>query len=533
MNGKESVTEALPAVPSADAGAGDRPAEAPRAAAADGPQGPGRHTPGHPTEELPHPPSRPAPPPFNSFVTRNLCATTYLQGSYAEQVADTMLDPTFTATAPNWGVDMVALTRHARRAILWRRARDRHLRYLLIATGVLALLAVSTWPYHVLTPFAAIELTLAVVVAGWFGAWLEVFHHYDRVRMAALEVTQTQQRVRDCAPALDPEVEHWLVQHMNTNTVVFGAYSPFVGDGQPLDTWTMSFDLETAADWVGDDRVMRAFTIRSLYEHLLARVPGELGGIPAGWRLYVNGTAAKSIPGLIPPPDAKDTRPACVLPAETVEHFIDSPTETARTYAYFAKPAWNEDIRINLLLRARLSEGRLFVEGRSHALLPLQAVFRDVKLVPANPRRAWIVVARPTTAVVTPLWLTSINRQMDWKYRVWRFMRRIERLRRDHLDGVNPINYGAGVSLREDAADAGELKYYATVDEVQAFREMTRTVLDSLRTFLKEHHVDMTQFTTQSEDILSQTSARLHSVKGAAGNFGKNSTVTVSQGIVG
>lgn len=485
-----------------------------------------------PSDPAPRP-SEPVPPPLNSFVLRNLCATTYLQGSYAEQVGGSMLDPSFTATAPSWGVDMIALTRHASRAFQWRLARDRRLRYLLIATVALALLSIAGWPYGVLTPISAVELTLAVVITGWFAAWLVVFHHYDQIRMAARQAIRADGPVRDLAPELAPDAEEWLGKLMRCNTVVFGAHTPFVGDGVPLDTWTMSFDLEPAADWGGDTREMKRFTIRDLYQSLLARVPAELGNIPSGWRLYVHGTAAKTVPGLIPPPTAENTRPACVLPAGTVERYIDSATEVARTYVYFSRPAWSEDLRLNLLLRARLSEGRLFIEGRAHALLPIQSVFRDVKVVPDNPQRAWLVVARPTTAAVAPLWLTSITRHLNWKYNVWRTVRRYGRLRRDHIDGVNPINYGAPPSLREDAAEAGELKYYATVDEIQTFREMTRTTLDAVRAFLREQHIDVTQFTTQSEKILTQTDIRLHSIKGAAGSFGKDTTVTITSGIVG
>lgn len=513
MTSNESVTQSIPPV---GGGSGTPP-------------------PPDPTQVMPPQPSAPpGPPPRDSQVTRWLAATTHLQGSYAEQVADTLIDPTFTATAPSWGVDLVALARHATLANQRRHARERVLRRLLYATLLLALISVASWPYHWLSPFQATILTIAVVIVGWLAAWQVVFTHYDLVRVSSLEVMNTKVRVRDAAPALDDaEVERRLTSMATANVVVFGGYTPFVGDGQPLDSWTISFDLEAAEDWTGQRGEISAFTVHALYDHLIGHVPAALGDIPSGMRLYVNGTAAKNVPGLIPAPSDVQIRPACQLPWDVVETYIDAPTETARTYVWFSNSAWGGDIGVTLLLRAQLTGGRLFIEGRSHVLLPVQQVFRDVKFVPANPGRAWLVVARPTTAAVTPLWLGSVSRYLDRQHRIRQFMRRMKRLRRDLVDGVRPVNYGAAPSLREDAADAGELKYYATVDEVQRFLVMTRTVLDSCRTFLKGQQVDLTAFNTQADSVINQTSVRLHPIKGASGNFGKNSTVTVTEGIAG
>ncbi len=515
MTSKEGVTQSLPPVGN----------------------GPGGQPPEPPTRELPATkppgPGATAPPP-DTFVTRLLAATTHLQGSYAEQVIDQLLDPSFVAVAPSWGVDLLALARHAMLAQSRRHARDRLLRYLLGGTIALVLLAIASWPLLWLSPFWSTMLTLAIVIVGWMASWQVVFAHYDQVRRSSLEVMNQKVRVRDVAPPLDEEdVEARIDALADANVVVFGGYSPFVGDGQPLDSWTISFDLEPALNELGSPGTMDAFSVRDFYDHLVERVPKTLGGIPGGKRLYVNGTAARAVPGLVPDPMEPENRPVSHLPDYLIDRYVDAPTETARTYVWFTTVAWGSDLRITALIRAEVTGGRLFIEGRSHALLPVQQVFRDVKFVPAHPGRAWLVVARPTTGAVTPLWLSSISRHLSRKNRIRKFMRRVRKTKRDLSDRVLPMNYGAGPSLREDAADAGELKYYATVDEVQRFTVMTRTVMDSMRSYLKSRHIDVTQFGIQSEGIINQTSIRLHPIKGAGDNFGRNSTVTINQGIVG
>jgi hypothetical protein len=580
--------------------------------------------------------SDPGPVPvYDSRVTRWLCATTHLQGSYAEQVADSFLDPSFTANAPAWGVDLVALTRHASLAVKRRRARDRKLRWTLALTALGGFITIAAWPLGAMSPLRSIFVTLGIAVAGWVVAWFQVFQHYEAVRQSSI-MAMDQPDLRNQAPPIEdppeitaavpdvPTTEQRLEELGIANTVIFGSHTPFVGDGAPLDTWTMSFDLEPSADWAAGSGRIRPFSVNDLYERLLRDLPAAIPGGTGGRRLYVNGTAAKGVPGLVPAPSQPEMRPTNLLPTETVHRYIDGATETARTYLWFSTVVWGEEVRLTLLLRAMVTgdrwteteekepepaavttagpepepgaepggsastgeeplsgkdtpwlaavqsieagagrergdgetlvdpgwsvrpEGpepseppqdarrqRLFIEGRTHVLLPPQQVFRDVKFVPRNPQRAWLVVAKPVTAAVTPLWLSSISRHLDRKYRIWKFMRRVEKQRRDLLDGVNPINYGAQPSLREDAAEANELKYYATVDEVQQFLVTTRTALDSIRGFLREQNVDLVQFANQSETILHQTSVRLHTVRDSAGNVGKGTTMLVGQGIVG
>jgi hypothetical protein len=543
-------------------------------------------------------------------VTRMMCATTHLQGSYADQVIDTLVDPMFVANSPSWGVDLVALTRHAMYSFRRRKARDRKLRINLVITQVAIILILASWPLGPVQPFHAVLFAAVAFLLGWGIAWHTVFDHYEDIRQKSLSAW-TRPDVRNQLvhePSSLSEVEEKIERRVEamsrTNVVVFGAHNPFLGDGVPLDTWTMSLDLDPDLNWADRAKEVRAFTVPQLYEHMLDTVPPAYPGLAAGKRLYTIGTGAKSIPGLVkhPPsgptcrrgPDLRHTcrlecegdlcdeaRPACILADDTIEKYVAGATEGARTYLWFSVGAWSEELRVTILLRAHLAgdawddkatkpwqvqaapgeedtlvdpivtdgseatdgepkipapashrKQRLFIEGRAHALLPLQPVFRDVKIVPPNPRRAWLIVFKPSFSATIPLWFSSWNRHIDRKLRIAAFMRRVWRRRKDLADNIDPLNYGASPSLREDAMDAADLKYFATVDEVQQFTVMTRTVLDKLKDFLTEQNVDLMQFNVQYETILRQTSVRLHSAKGAKDNFGKQTTELVSQGIV-
>jgi hypothetical protein len=548
-------------------------------------------------------------------VTKMLCATAHLQGSYADQVIDTLVDPMFVANAPSWGVDLVALTRHAMYSLRRRRARDKWLRINLVSTQAAIVFILASWPLGYLSPLKAILFAAVAFFIGWGSAVRTVFNHYEDVRQKSWTAwngkgVRDQLKQPKADPKglseLEPKVEQRVDAMSRANVVVFGSHNPFVGDGVPLDTWTMSLDLDPDLNWADREKKVHAFTVSQLYEHMLDTVPPAYPGLAAGTRLYAIGTGAKSVPGLVKhPPSAPscrrewtlrhtcrleceedrcdEARPSCVLARDTVNRYVTKSTEGQRTYLWFSVGAWSEELRVTILLRAHLAgdvwdpeaarpwkveadpgtqdalvdpvtteaaadtekedvlelpetkhrKQRLFIEGRAHALLPLQPVYRDVKLVPGNARRAWWVVFKPAFSNTISLWFSSWNRHIDRQIRVAAFMRTIWRRRKDLADDVDPLNYGASPSLREDAMDAAELKSYASVDEVQQFTVMTRTVLDKLRDFLVEQNVDLMQFNAQYETILRQTSVRLHSVKGAKDNFGKQTTVLVSQGIVG
>jgi hypothetical protein len=561
-------------------------------------------------------------------VTKMMCATTHLQGSFADQVVDTLVDPMFVANAPSWGVDMVALTRHAMYSLRRRRLRDKYLRYNLVITQVMILLILASWPLGGVSPFRAIGFAFAAFFIGWGLAWRSVFNHYEDIRQKAwwawngkdtlLRDQLNEQTDPRGLADLDASIEKRVDEMSRANVVVFGGHNPFVGEGVPLDSWTMSLDLNPDLNWADREKEVRAFTIPQLYEHMLDTVPPAYPGLVAGKRLYVLGTGAKSVPGLVKHPPSAPTcrrettlrhtchleceedrcdeaRPAYILAPDTINRYVAKPTEGFRTYLWFSVGAWSEELRVTILLRAHLTgeageseatkpwkvqgtpgtddtlvdpvtteassataengedmielpdrkhhKQRLFIEGRAHALLALQPVFRDVKIVPGGKkdprppgnatRRSWLVVFRPSFSNTISLWFSSWNRHIAWRIRVAAFMRRVWRRRKDLSDDVDPLNYGASAkSLREDAMDAAELKSFASADEVQQFTAMTRTVLDKLRDFLVEQNVDLMQFNQQYETILHQTSVRLHSVKGAKDSFGKATTVLVSQGVV-
>ncbi|HET9654567.1 MAG TPA: hypothetical protein VFP72_04385 [Kineosporiaceae bacterium] len=466
-----------------------------------------------------------------SQVTRLLCATAHLQGDYAEEVIGQLLDPSFTAIAPAWGLDPVALAMHAKDSQARRRHRDRNLRHCLATMVATPLLVLSLYVGQALSPFSAALAIMAASLGGLIAAWMIVFGHYEQVRISALESMDARMPPRQTAPQLDAGTMERLQQLAEGNVVVFGGYQPFIGCGVPLDSWTICIDVEPAPGPAGSPGRIVPFDALDLHRHLLRVIPPQTpGDLWASSRLFVNGSAAGSVPDLVPAPSEPDTWPATRLPDEVLDRYTRKPSQAARTYVCLVQPAWGGELVVSTLTRAELAGGKLFVEGRTHALLPPKATFREVKWVPKQPRRAWIAVARAALPVTVPLLLGSFQRKLDLMKGTRRFLRNRERMRRKLREG-HPLNYGASSTLREDCAAAGELKYYATVDEVRSFMTLKRQILVAVDRFLGMHGLATDEFRRQSEATLHETTVHLHDLAASADSFGPRNTVTVGTGI--
>jgi hypothetical protein len=455
-------------------------------------------------------------------VTRLLCATAHLHGEYARETSGTLLDPSFSALAPSWGLDPVALAQHAKLAHVRRLERDRSLRYCLAGMVLIPMVVLALALARGLSPFSVALSIVLVTTAGFVVAWMIVFAHYELIRVTALEAMDSRLAPRDTAPDLEASDRQRLQQLAEGNTVIFNGYQPFVGCGITLDTWTICIDVLPD---LGEGLI--PFDTLELHEHLLRTIPkqtpGELWAAP---RLFVAGSAAASVPGLIPDPRDTDTWPASQLPDDVLDRYTRQPSEAARTYACLAHPAWKGEIVVSMLTRAEIAGTKLFVEGRTHALLPPRAGFREVKYVPRHPRRAWLAVARSATAVFVPLLFGSYGRKLDLMKATHDFRRNRQRVRKDLIAGT-PFNYGATSSLREDVSDPAELKYYAAVDEVRSFRVLKRQILTAIEAFLADHGVSVTDFRLQADATLGDTTVHLHDLTAAEDSFGPRNTLTV------
>jgi hypothetical protein len=455
------------------------------------------------TEEPTYRPDDPSAPP--DVVTRLMCAATHLHASFADYVNAELLKVSYSAICPSWGVDHVALARHAVLSRRRRLARDRKLvRTQFGIAGAVLFVALLAW-LGPLSFLMAVALELVVVIGGIAVAWGLIFEHYRAARTDALALVDGAS-VLESAPPLAPEVEERLSQLRDGNVVVFSGPTPFVGSGVYLDDWTMTLDLEPTVDpATGARRTPRPFDAAKLHRELLRTVPlGDLSDIRAANRVYVSGTHAPNVAEIVPPPVPRRQRPRVMLSEEELERIILEPQEGARVYACFEKTGWRGQIVVSMFVRAARYENTLFVEGASFVLLPLRAPFGDAALLPLRKSEELRAVAFTAATKAVPLLLGALGRRMRSRRGAREdreALEAIEELRDRHRD----VDFGASKSIRSEAADSARSRHYASVDEFMYFLVLRRRVWTCMKEFLQRHDVDTDDLDRQVVAIVDRT----------------------------
>jgi hypothetical protein len=433
-------------------------------------------------------------------ITRFLSATVHLDGSFANHTWVTLLFGARQAQAPEPEIDPVAVARHAMLSLTRRTRRDRQLAWLLLGVVVAAvILFVGGAESQLSTGWVAV-LVLLLPFAGWLVALAMVYSHYSLVRRSAIDVFhQRYPTTRDAAPPLGPEVEDRLEEVHRSNVTIFNKYMPFVGTGHTLDTWKLI--LQTSPESGGEP-----ITPADLHEHLMEKVQEALPRLKVERRLYVDGGTAVYVPGLIPPGQGPGIaiRPTAIVDDDVLRHYELHPTRTARTYVAFVENSGNGDVVVTVLIRAEQQGGALYVEGRSQVLLPVQPGFKDVYWVSQNADQRVLPVLRSAVPATTALWLESPLRL----FRMWLGDREDARtLKREGQRIVRgqPVNFGVGSSLRQDAMLPADPGYYGAADEVMYFRVITQQILTSICTFLEERDLRTPDFDEQRQLIIEQT----------------------------
>jgi hypothetical protein len=492
--------------PSEDGGRGGPGPEGP-----EGPEGPGGT--GGPGPQRPYVPGG-LPNNQATSVTRLMCATAYLQAPFADDVAGTLLDPAGKALTPSWGVDLVTLIRNVTKVRRRRLARDMRLGFVFWGAIFLILLILSMVPLQTVTILNAGFLIPVIAITAYVIGLFLVFGYYEFVRASVLEVMNAEDPA-EVGVKLDDETEDRLRNLNDANAVLFPAHSPFAGLGYSIDSWTLEFDLQPRVDTASARGTVTPFTPMDLHRHLIE----DMRRVEDLWvrdMAFFLGAAVDKIKGpdgsqaIIPDPHTWTDWPASRVPQEVVDRLVNKPEENHRAYAMFAKTAWRGEVVIFGLVRSYQVGGKLFIEGRTHALLPLAGTYRDNKYV-ATPTssRKFTQVLWPTLKNTHWLLAGGASRRLRRRYNIQWYVYEQKKLARQLNKGI-PRNYGGSKSLREQAQAPGGMKYNASVDEIMYYRQLTRQILSSLDRFLTCHNADLTEFRRQANEVINRTEVLLH-----------------------
>jgi hypothetical protein len=452
-----------------------------------------------------------AAPRFARDITRYLCTAVHTDSAFARNAVERIIEEPRRAVASSPGVDLGCVLRHA------LAARRRQVRRDAVLAVVLLL---------VLIGLAKGIGLVTVLILGFLVAWLVVAAesltvHYGvvaaRLSRQAFAPDQAPQPLR----AEDRRRIEAIEKRDRGNVVVFSQYTPFVGYGQPITTW--SFAIDTSRPEEGKE--VLPFTVHELNDHLAANVGAlKLPGVHVENLLFVNGadllygvddrTRDALLPDTAGPPEER-------VDPGLLHELREDGKGRARPYLAVRVTGWSGELATTLFLRCTLLSDHkmLFVEGSSSLLAPVREGYRiaDRLLGSPTPSQWWTLVS---TAAVRTVGLLIRSPFSVLESLLGPLVQRRKQSRQAREIRHRTFNYGASFSIRDAAGDKLYYRYFQELDRELYSKTVEHRVLDALVEFMEDHNVD-------SSDLIQRQTTINNTGVYAGGN------VTVSNSAVG
>jgi hypothetical protein len=419
-------------------------------------------------------------------TTRLMCAAAYLEGTFAQEVIEEIVEEPFRAVRVPEGVDIVPVVKHCLAARRQKAIRDTTLLAILVLAVVLFLSGRG----------------LGVLFLGFLLAWaaIAVDIWIATYSVATKRLNATTFRPEDAPEPADASVRAQLEElprRQRGNLVVYSGFNPFTSAGFDLDGWSFVIDLRKGAERLGQRAQPRPFEPHEIYDALSDSVR-RLGipGLSIDDRVFVNGSDIRDDRALLPNVVG---RPASEVAPERLAEYLRTPTHRVRHYRCFRVLDWRGELVVTLFLRFSVGNGRLFAELSRFVLPPLRQEYRRIDGIDQEVTlRQMLAIARHSLSLTFPLWLRSPAAIARPLLRIQRQAKRERQVKRDYF-----FDYGSPTTALDRARSTQYTRYFQKLDKEMYVKLFDRTLLDGIVDFLDQHDVDTSELAERRETIIN------------------------------
>jgi hypothetical protein len=415
-----------------------------------------------------------------------MCASAYLEGTFAQEVIEAIADEPFRAAQVPEGIDVVPVVRHCLAARRQKNVRDLLLAIVLALTVVTVLATGS--PVFVLVGFLAAWATVA------WDLWTATYHVATR-KLSAANFDP------DDAPAVaSPEIAARLADlatRSRGNITVYSGFNPFAGSGFDHGGWSFAMDMRKGCERLGERSSPVPFDVQDLYGSVTEALEAlRIDGLEIEDRLFVNGTDLRDDRLLLPEIVG---RPVSSVSGEDLDYFIAHPSHRVRAYKCIHAVDWRGELVVSLFLRFSLDNGRLFTELSRFLLTPVKAQYRRVdEIDPEVTLRQALSILGRALRLTAALWLRSPAPIARPLLRMRREARELRRVKRDLR-----FDYGAPTTALDRARSNSYTRYFQALDREMHVKVLERTILDVIVDFLDHHDIDTSELSERRETIIN------------------------------
>lgn len=456
-----------------------------------------------------------------SKATRLLCAGVYLDGQFADAVVTELVTNRHRTVAPSYGYDAIPVVAHALAVRMLRNQRN-----VVNTLGVVAFFAMAGFGW--IGPLSAWMLVLWLL---WATTFLRRLAMLDALVNRLKRPQRLDAAVRvyphtaELVPALVDKISD--EQSAAGNSVHYAGYYPFVGAGVRVSSWTAAvlldgapiqkvFDDESGVWDARDETPARGpkreevtpFTVEDLAEHVRGQLTRQLRENPSPDERIKQLTIERRLYG--------KARPGRLTALPSPDGASTETYAASRSYLCIRVGSWDQELVTSMFVGFDIKGDTLYSEFHVHVLPPVTAAFHAIDRLPARLDGALI------GKVAADVFKDGVGAVFGVFTKTGRGRVR-QRVREGNVlkfalaptggggddDGLTryaarAVDRGALLSIREMAASEEYHHYFQEADADKYTKIVERRLLDAIRGFLKEHHVDLQDYDARQTNILNR-----------------------------
>jgi len=289
-------------------------------------------------------------------------------------------------------------------------------------------------------------------------------------------------------------------EYSTANIIISGGFSPFVGSGVSLDSWSFTVDLSEPGEI---SKPIGSIDVNELYIKIEKNLKKFDANIIIKDGLFIDGRDVNFLEYLLP--NGRLNKPIDKVDNSYIFSKINKNDKKERHYKLVQIPIWDGQLFLSIYYRMMIVNDGLFVETRFFLLPPLKKKYLDIANLPTLPTQyelgkhiassifagvfSWIVVYVKLLIYIQNGFETKKSRIRKWEREV-----KSNRL----------YNYGWDESLREKWSELIYERYFQSVDKDFALKTITNELLTTLRRYLFEKNVATDQFKQATTTIFNE-----------------------------
>jgi hypothetical protein len=444
-------------------------------------------------------------------ATRCLCATVHRDRKLCDQILEEFLEEDYKAIGVCHGIDIPLVLKNC----LFARKRRGNLSILLNGLSIIAFTAFTSW---LLAPVLGMDenTSLNIIVCCYFLASIVVFMYELKTRYRIVGRTFSRRNFSRAifnSDKLSKLLEKFKIddyifdkieraqETQNANVIIYGGFSPFIGAGINIGSWSFSIDISRGKDEIGKStKVPLSFKAIDLLEYVTNSVKDlKLEKLEIDDNLYVSGREIRDQEEFL---FNELKRPITKIEIDRMNYFIENPTNSIRHYRCIKVVGYKSETILSIFYNFSIIGQSLFVEVNYYLLTPVSDDYKNFDTIksPVPIRDLFGLILE---VCIFRTWLASLDSIIHFIESCGEIFNNKIIDKQEEIESNPDFNYGAVTSLRERISSQAYGQYFQEIDKETYLKAIQNRIIYSLLKFLDENNINTSDFTETKSIILN------------------------------